>query len=67
VMAEQLTKSTLVAGKELVKRFLTDFPAGRLIVDQGTGVEALFDMRRFPARERCVLLPWQALSRLLLS
>jgi nitrogen fixation NifU-like protein len=67
VMAEQVSKASLVQGRELVLRFLADFPAGRMIVDQGTGVEALFDMRRFPARERCVLLPWQALSRLLLS
>lgn len=65
VMVEQLSKVSLAAGKEIVIRFLQDFPAGRLIEDQGAGVEALFDMRRFPARERCVLLPWQALVRLL--
>lgn len=65
VMAEQLSKVSLAIGKEIVTRFLRDFPIGRLIEDQGAGVEALFDMRRFPARERCVLLPWQALVRLL--
>jgi nitrogen fixation NifU-like protein len=65
VMAEQISKESLAVGKEFVARFLRDFPAGRLIVDQGSGVEALFDMKRFPARERCVLLPWQALVRLL--
>ncbi len=65
VMAEQLAKVSKESAKKVVSRFLQDFPAGRLIDDQGAGMEALFDMRRFPARELCVLLPWQALVRLL--
>jgi nitrogen fixation NifU-like protein len=65
VMAELLSKVSMASGKEIVLRFLRDFPTGKLIEDEGAGVEALFDMRRFPARERCVLLPWQALVRLL--
>lgn len=65
VMAGRLSKVSMASGKEIVLKFLRDFPSGRLIEDEGAGVEALFDMRRFPARERCVLLPWQALVRLL--
>ncbi len=65
VMAELLSKVSTGSGKEIVLRFLRDFPNGMLIEDLGAGVEALFDMRRFPSRERCVLLPWQALVRLL--
>jgi len=65
IMAEQLSLLSGDQGKEIVLRFLSDFPVGRLIEDHGSGIEALFDMRRFPARERCVLLPWQALKRLL--
>jgi len=65
IMAERISDAPLGEGKDLVVRFLNDFPVGRIIDHEGVGIEALFDMRRFPSRERCVLLPWQALLRLL--
>jgi nitrogen fixation protein NifU and related proteins len=63
VMSETVSGQGETAARILVERFLSEYPGGRVIADLGTGIEALFDMKRFPARERCVLLPWQALNR----
>ena len=65
IMGECVSGRDRPFGIAIVQRFLKDFPQGKVISDQGIGIEALFDMRRFPARERCVLLPWQALIRCL--
>lgn len=60
IMSESLTGVTPDVARDLIGRFLEKFPLGIVLTDDGIGIESLFDMRRFPARERCVLLPWQA-------
>lgn len=60
IMSESLEGRSTASASDLVSQFLEYFPKGVVMTNDGSGVEALFDMRRFPARERCVLLPWQA-------
>lgn len=62
IMSETLTGKSASEATVSVQTFLDCFPKGSVVTSDGAGVEALFDMRRFPARERCVLLPWQAVS-----
>ena len=48
-----------------VRRFIAHFLAPRLdaaAAAMSAGVRALLDLRAFPARTRCVLLPWETLA-----
>lgn len=67
IMSEVLATLSDDDGVALMRRFLVAFPKGEVIASSGEGIEALFDLKRFPARERCVMLPWLALKKCVAS
>lgn len=67
IMAELLTGKTPDAADGLVRKFMADFQ--NQAADQSetwraraAAVAALFELRKFPTRERCVLLAWEAMA-----
>jgi nitrogen fixation NifU-like protein len=63
VMCAEISGRTEGQGRDQVETFIRAFPQGQVPAHASQDVEALFDMRRFPAREKCVLLPWLALRK----
>lgn len=53
--------------KARVEQFRTCFPTIQTPPELPglPAVRALYDLRRYPSRQRCVLLPWDALTKLL--
>lgn len=65
IMTNKLTGRPLSYCQKETASFLANFPQGDVPDGETLEVAALFDMKRFPAREKCVLLPWLALNKCL--
>jgi nitrogen fixation NifU-like protein len=67
VMVSALSGLALDSAAVLVRLVQTTFPAsGRDLPPNISGdLIALYDLRRYPTRAQCVLLPWDAITKLL--
>ena len=66
IMAQSVQGLLPAAARAAVDAFLTAFP-GTAPPAGDAAVVALYDLRRYPTRERCVLLPWEALEKALVD
>jgi nitrogen fixation NifU-like protein len=65
ILAEAAQGLPLAAVAALVARFRATFLAVGDAPPEAAAVAELYGLRRYPTRERCVLLPWEALAELL--
>lgn len=67
IMVASLTGSKLTDARDLISRFKRAYeaPAKPQADDFKGDLRAIFDLQRYPTRMSCVLLPWDAVAKLL--
>ena len=67
ILVAAVSGLSVLAIQSMVEEFRTCFPTLQTPPEHPSmpAVRALYDLRRYPSRQRCVLLPWDALTKLL--